>query len=80
MNPQRYPVAFLSSIVYCEQPMPVDLAETIRILRRDRNLEYEDVMWTLCEGSLGRGQAGSFGQALTELACATLNDCDPAWK
>jgi hypothetical protein len=60
--------------------MPLDLAETIRVLRRDRKLGYEDVMWALCEGNLGRGQAASFGQALTELACQKLQDDDPAWK
>jgi len=76
----RFPVAFLSSVVYCEQPMPLELAETIRMLRRDRKLQYEDVMWALCEALLGRGQAGSFGQALTELACLKLHDDDAAWK
>jgi hypothetical protein len=80
MSTERFPVAFLSNIVYCEQPMPLELAETIRMLRRDRKLEYEDVMWALCEGNLGRGQAGSFGQALTELASLKLQDDDPAWK
>jgi hypothetical protein len=68
MIAEKFPAAFLSSIVFCEQPMPLELAETIRMLRRDRKLEYEDVMFALCEGTLGRGQAGSFGQALTELA------------
>jgi hypothetical protein len=77
---EKLPVAFLSSVVYCEQSMPLELAETIRMLRRDRKLEYEDVMLSLCEASLGRGQAGSFGQALTELACLRLQDDDPSWK
>ena len=80
MKTERYPVAFLSRIVYGEQRMSLALAEMIRALRRDEKLAYEDVMWSLCEGNLGRGQAGSFGQALTELACLTLNDNDPAWK
>ena len=80
MNTERFSVAFLSSIVYCEQPMPLSLADTIRVLRRDQKLEYEDVMWALCEGNLARGQAGSFGQALTELASLKLQDNDPAWK
>ena len=80
MNLHGYPIALLSSIVYCEEPMPIELAETTRNLRRDRRLEYEDVMWSLCDGNLARGQAGSFGQALTELACMKLDDHDPAWK
>jgi hypothetical protein len=80
MSIERFPVAFLSSIVFCEEPMSVELAETIRALRRDRKFEYEDVMRALCEGNLGRGQAGSFGQALTELASLKLQDDDPTWK
>src|SRR5450631_172769 len=35
---RRLPVAFLSSIVSCEQEMPLDLAQTIRTLRRDHGL------------------------------------------
>jgi hypothetical protein len=29
--------------------MPLDLAQTIRTLRRDHGLRYEEVMWSLAE-------------------------------
>jgi hypothetical protein len=77
---KRLPVAFLSSIVSCEQEMPLDLAETIRKLRRDHGLRYEDIMWSLAESDPDRGQCFGFGKALTELAYVTLKDHDPAWK
>jgi hypothetical protein len=77
---RRLPLAFLNSIVSCEQEMPLDLAETIRKLRRDHGLRYEDIMWSLAESDPDRGQCFGFGKALTELACVTLKDYDPAWK
>ncbi len=77
---RRLPIAFLSSIVSCEQEMPRELAETIRALRRDHGLRYEDIMWCLAESSPDRGQCFGFGKALTDLACVTLKDHDPAWK
>jgi hypothetical protein len=60
--------------------MPLDLAQTIRTLRRDHGLRYEDIMWSLAESDPDRGQCLGFGKALTELACLALNDSDPAWK
>jgi hypothetical protein len=89
MEPQRYervvivkrfPVFFLSDLVYGAQPMPKELAETIRTLRRDHKLRYEDLMWYLCESDPSGGQCYGFGKALTELACLRLDDFDPAWK
>ena len=77
---RRLPVAFLSSIVYFEQEMPLDLAETIRALRREHGLCYEALMWALAESDPDPGQCYGFGKALTELACLRLNDDDPAWK
>lgn len=77
---RRLPIAVLSSIVSCEQEMPLDLAQTIRTLRRDHGLRYEDIMWSLAESDPDRGQCFGFGRALTELASLTLNDHDPAWK
>jgi hypothetical protein len=41
---KRFPVLFLSGLVYGEQAMPVELAETIRTLRREHGLRYEDIM------------------------------------
>ena len=80
MIARRLPAAFLSDVVSCEQAMPQDLAETIRKLRRDHRLRYEDIMWALAESEPDRGQCFGFGRALTELACLKLNDHDPAWK
>jgi hypothetical protein len=77
---KRLPVSFLSDLVYNAQPMPMELAETIRTLRRDHRMTYEDIMWYLCESDPDSGQCYGFGKALTELACRQLNDFDPSWK
>jgi hypothetical protein len=77
---KRFPVSLLSDIVYSLRPMPLELAQTIRALRRDHGLRYEDVMWSLSEPDPERSQCYGFGKALTELACRALNDEDPAWK
>jgi hypothetical protein len=77
---KRFPVSFLSDIVYGAEQMPKELAETIRTLRRDYRLGYEKLMWSLCESDPDRGQCFGYGKALTELACLRLNDFDPNWK
>jgi hypothetical protein len=77
---RRLPISLLASIVSCEQEMPLELAQTIRTLRRDHSLRYEDIMWSLAESDPDRGQCFGFGKALTEMACLALNDNDPAWK
>jgi hypothetical protein len=77
---KRFPVSFLGDIVYCARPMPRELAETIRALRRDHGLSYGVVMWALSESDPDTGQCYGFGKALTELACRELNDYDPNWK
>jgi hypothetical protein len=76
---KRFPVSLLSDIVYSIRPMPLDLARTIRALRLEHGLQYEDVMWSLSESDPDPGQCYGFGKALTELACRELNDDDPAW-
>jgi hypothetical protein len=76
----RHPVSFLSDVVYSLHPMPRKLAETIRTLRRDHALSYEDLMWALAESDPERSQCYGFGKALVELACRQLQDDDPAWK
>ena len=60
--------------------MPIELAETIRTLRRDHRLSYPGIMWSLAESDPDSGQCFGFGKVLTELACRVLNDEDPAWK
>ena len=77
---KRFPVSFLSDIVYGSEPMPTELAETIRTLRRDHRVSYENVMWSLCEADPDVSQCYGYGKAFTELACLRLNDFDPSWK
>ena len=77
---KRFPVSFLSAVVYFEQPMPRELAETIRRLRRDHNLSYVNLMWALSESDPNVGHCYGFGKALTERAIIELNDDDPSWK
>jgi hypothetical protein len=77
---KKFPVSFLSEVVYFTQPMPHQLAETIRILRRDYGLSYDEVMWALSEPEPDKGQCFTFGKALTERAVLELKDDDKSWK
>ena len=77
---RRFPVGTLSDIVYCATPMPQELAESIRTLRLEHQLSYEDIMWSLAESDPDAGQCYGFGKALVELACLRLNDFNPSWK
>ena len=77
---RRFPVSFLNDLVYGSVAMPTELAETIRSLRREHRMRYEDIMWYLCESDPDAGQCYGFGRALTELACQRLADFDPGWK
>lgn len=76
---RRRPVSLLSDTAYFLQPMPRDLAETIRVLRRDYDLSYPAVMWVLSESDPDGSQCYGFGKALTERASIELNDHDPNW-
>ncbi len=76
----RFPVTFLSEVVYFTQPMSRELAETIRILRRDHHLPYDALMWALSESDPDLGQCYTFGKALTERASLELNDEDQSWR
>jgi hypothetical protein len=77
---KRFPVSFLSEVVYFTQPMPRERAETIRVLRRDHRLSYDKVMWALSESDPGMGSCFTFGKALTERAVLDLKDDDKSWK
>lgn len=77
---KRFPVSFLSEVVYFTQPMSRELAETIRALRRDHGLSYDAVMWALAESDPDTGQCYTFGKALTERAVLELKDDDKSWK
>jgi hypothetical protein len=46
---RRYPASFLTDIVYSIQPMTTELAEVIRTLRRDHEIEYGRLGFYLCE-------------------------------
>lgn len=76
---KRFPVSFLSEVVYFTQPMSRELAETIRTLRRDHGLSYDALMWALSESDPDRGQCYTFGKALTERASLELKDNDQSW-
>ena len=77
---KRFPVSFLSEVVYFTQPMSHELAETIRALRRDHGLSYDALMWALSESDPDMGQCYTFGKALTERAALELKDNDQNWK
>jgi hypothetical protein len=77
---KRFPVSFLSEVVYFTQPISRELAETIRALRRDHGLAYDAVMWALSESDPDMGQCYTFGKALTERTVLELKDDDKSWK
>lgn len=77
---KRFPVSFLSEVVYFTQPMSRELAEAVRSLRRDHRLSYDAVMWALSESDPDIGQCFTFGKALTERAVLELRDEDTSWK
>ena len=77
---KRFPVSYLSEVVYFTQPMSRELAETVRSLRRDHRLPYDAVMWALSETDPDLGQCFTFGKALTERAVLELRDEDTSWK
>ncbi len=77
---KRFPVSFLSDVVYFEQPMPRELAEAVRTLRRDHGLSYSALMWALCESEPDDGQCFGYGKALVDRAVLELGDDSPLWK
>ena len=80
MVTKRFPVSFLSEVVYFTEPMSRELAETIRALRHDHGLSYDEVMRALSESDPDMGQRFTFGKALTERAVLELKDNDTSWK
>jgi hypothetical protein len=77
---KRFPVSFLCVVVHFTQPMSRQLAETVRVLRSDHGLAYNEVMWALSESDPDSGQCFTFGKALTERAALELKDDDTSWK
>ena len=76
---RRYPVSYLSDVVYGIQPMTSELAEVIRTLRRDHGVDYLRLGFYLCESDPDTGSSFGLGKALTELAALHLHDHDRAW-
>jgi len=76
---RRYSASHLCDIVYGIQPMTIDLAETIRMLRRDHSVDYTDLGFHLCESTPDQGALFGLGRSLTELASNELQDKDPSW-
>ena len=76
---RRYPASHLTDIIYGVQPMTTELAETIRILRRDHGVDYIRLGFYLCETDPDTGASFGLGRALSELAALHLSDHDPAW-
>ena len=76
---RRYSVSHLSDVVYGIQPMTSEMAEVIRTLRRDHNVDYGRLGFYLCESDPDQGASFGLGKALTELAAIQLGDRDAAW-
>jgi len=76
---RRYPASYLCDVVYCIEPMTPELAETIRVLRRDHGIDYVQLGFILCETDPDSGGSFGLGKALTDLAASYLHDRDPAW-
>ena len=76
---RRYPASHLCDVVYGLQPMTAELAEIIRLLRRDYGVDYVDLGFYLCESSPDQGASFGLGRSLTELAACQLQDNNPSW-
>ncbi len=76
---RRFSTSFLCDVVYCVTPMPTELAEIIRTLRRDYCVDYASLGFYLCVTDPDSGTAFGLGKALTDLAAKHLKDFDTAW-
>ena len=59
--------------------MAKELAEAIRMLRRDYGIAYDELGYYLCESDPDAGTSFGLGKALVEIAAHTLDDHDTAW-
>ena len=59
--------------------MTTELAETIRMLRRDYHIGYDKLGYYLCESDPNTGASFGLGKALTDIAAQHLNEKDPTW-
>jgi hypothetical protein len=78
-KPRRFAIRYLSDIVYGIQPMPMDLAEYIRTVRREQNFDYPTLFAAICESEQTRGTSTSMGKALIDIASRLLQDDDTSW-
>lgn len=76
---RRYPIASLHQIAYGLEPMSVELAELVRVLRKHHGVTYEQMGFYLSESDPDKGTSFGLGKALTELAALHLEDADPTW-
>lgn len=76
---RRYPVSYLSDVIYGNQPMTTELAEVIRTLRREHGMTYSRLGFYLCESDPDWGGSLGLGKALTELAALHLSDHNRSW-
>ena len=58
--------------------MPLELAETIRTLRLEHRLCYEDTMYSLCESDPDHGQCFGYGKVLVEVSQVVIKKT--VWK
>jgi hypothetical protein len=76
---RRYPTSVLCDVIYGNAPMTIELAESIRTLRRDHQVDYASLGFYLCESDPDGGASFGMGKALTELAAIHLNDKSREW-
>ena len=75
----RYKGTYLCDIIYGIEPMPLELAQTIRTLRETHNLQYPELGFYLCETDQDWGASQGMGKALTELAALLLKEERAEW-
>jgi hypothetical protein len=76
---RRYSAAHLCDLVYYVSPMNTELAENIRMLRRDHSVTYADLGFYLCESDPDPGVSFGLGKALTTLAAEHLGEPKANW-
>jgi hypothetical protein len=76
---ERFTVRYLSDIICGIQPMPMDLAKYIRMVRREQGLDYPALFTAICESEQTRGTSTSMGKALIDIASRLLQDDDSSW-
>lgn len=76
---RRFSSSQLTDVIYGAQPMSTELAEVIRMLRRDHGVDYTRLGFYLCESDPDLGASFGLGKTLVELASRQLDDNDTSW-